>query len=240
MKIMKIYAIILTCAVALWLTGCQEEEIKVYDGENYIQFVKNPDVDSTTVAFLFSPGATELGSSLIVRMAGVGYPVETPYKIVVDRELSTAIEGTHFKLPEKTAFRPGAMRDTTVVTFYRVPEMKTTSFRLVLRLEANETFTPGQHLYRYQTLVVNDKISRPTWWERDGDIEWYYLGEYSDKKFEYFLESSGGVNLDGLPAHEIWMHCIEFKYWLEEQKRLNDGEPLRDENGYEITVPVIG
>jgi hypothetical protein len=238
MKIMKIYAIILTCIAALWLTGCQEEEIKVYSGENYIQFVKNPNVDSTTVAFLFVPGATELDSFVIVRMIGAGYPVETPYVISVDREQSTAIEGTHFKLPEKTAFRPGAMRDTIAIKFYRVPEMKTSSFRLVLRLEANETFTPGQYLYRYQNFVVNDKTSKPVWW--DASVERQYLGAYSDLKFEHFIVATDGVDLTGAPDYEIWLNAVKFKYWLEEQKRLNGGRPLLDENGSEMTVPVNG
>ncbi|MDR1274130.1 MAG: DUF4843 domain-containing protein [Odoribacteraceae bacterium] len=233
---MKKEIITLLAAALLGLSSCQEAGIPLYSGENYIQVVKNLTVDSTTVAFLLAPGATELDSFLIVKTTGSGYPGETPYEISIDRQLTTAVEGTHFKLPTTTAFKPGAMRDTLPVTFYRTPDMKTRSFRLVLRVEENEAFKPGQLQYRHKVFVMHDKIARPDWWTAATT----YLGVYSDLKYQTLIDATGVADLTGASPSEMRVRALQLKYWLEEYKATHDGRPLTEENGDEVTVPING
>jgi hypothetical protein len=234
---MKREIIMLLTTALLGLSSCQEAEIPLYSGENYIQFVKNLTTDSTTVAFLLAPGATELDSFLIVKTTGLGYPAETPYKISIDRQFTTAVEGTHFKLPDKTIFKPGAMRDTLPVTFYRTADMKTNTFRLVLRVEENDAFKLGQVQYQYKVFIVHDNISRPEWWTRD--VSDYYLGAYSDKKYQQFIDVTGIADMTGATLSELRVRTLQLKYWLEEYKMLN-GIPVTEENGDEMTVPING
>jgi hypothetical protein len=235
---MKRKIMMLLAASSFGLSSCQEETIPLYSGENYIQFVKNLRTDSTIVAFLAAPGATELDSFLIVKTTGLGYPVETPYKISVDRQFTTAIEGTHFKLPEKMTFKSWAMRDTLPVTFYRTADMKTNSFRLVLRVEENDAFKPGQVQYQYKVFVVHDKIAQPTWWTVS--ITRSYLGPYSDLKYQKFIEATGIADMTGATPSELRVRALQLKYWLEEYKTLNNGRPMLEVNGDEMTVPVNG
>jgi hypothetical protein len=225
-------------AFTCWLVACREAEIPVYHGDNYIQFVKNLATDSTTVTFLYAPAATELHSELVVKMTGAPALEEQPYTLSIDRQFTTAEEGVHFRLPDKTAFKAGAMRDTLSITFCRVPEMKTRTFRLVLRVGANNHFLPGQREYQYKVFLVHDKISKPEWWDRR--VEQLYLGTYSDLKFQHFIEVTGGGDMTGASASEIRINALKLKYWLEEWKFEHDGEPVREVNGDEMTVPVIG
>ncbi|MDR0765552.1 MAG: DUF4843 domain-containing protein [Odoribacteraceae bacterium] len=224
-------------ALLFLLAACQEAEIPLYNGGNNVQFVKNLARDSTTVAFLLAPGQVEIDSVFIVKTTGLGYPEETPYKISVDRQFTTAIEGTHFQLPGKTTFKPNAMRDTTSVKFYRTPDMKTNSFRLVLRLEGNEFFRVGQGEYLYKVFVVHDKIARPAWWTES--VSSTYLGTYSDLKYQKFIDVTGIADLTGASASEIRVRSLQLKYWLEEYKIAN-GEPFRENNGDEMKVPISG
>jgi hypothetical protein len=221
-----------------FLTGCQKEEVPVYSGNNYIQFVKNLTTDSTTVAFLNAPGATQLDSMLIVKMTGSPYRQEKAYRISVDTRFTTAVEGTHFSLPERTVFKPGQMRDTLAITFYRTADMKTQTYRLVLRVEPNEIFQLGQLQYQYKVFLVHDNISRPTWWT--DAVSTSYLGPYSDLKYQYFIDATGVADLTGATSSDLRINALKLKYWLEEQKALNDGEPVREANGDEMKVSING
>jgi hypothetical protein len=238
---MKYKITTLLLAAVACLAGCNEEEIPLYSGGNHLQFVKNILADSTTVAFLLYQGKAEVDAPVIVKTTGAGYPVETSYKISVDREHSTAIEGTHFRMPTTTSFKPGATRDTTAITFIRVPAMKTDAFRLVLRVEANGAFTPGQEEYRHFVFVVHDKIAPPDWWVAPTAfrIRDYYLGTYSDRKYEKFIEVTGVADLTGATPSELRVLSLQLKYWLDAYEA-EHGEPYREENGDPMTVRVKG
>jgi hypothetical protein len=235
---MKREIIALLAAALLGLSSCQEAEIPLYSGENYIQIVKNLTVDSATVAFLLAPGLTEVDSFLIVKTTGLGYPTETPYKISIDRQLTTAVEGTHFTLPDKMTFKAEAMRDTLPITFHRTPDMKTNAFRLVLRIEENAAFKLGQVQYLYKVFVVHDKIARPEWWT--ASVATSYLGTYSDLKYQTFIDVTGIADMTGAPASEIRVRAIQLKYWLARYKLEHAGDPMREVDGNEMTVPVNG
>jgi hypothetical protein len=232
-KILLIFAGI--CLLAL--PGCQEDKVDLYSGEHYIRFIKNLTLDSTTVAFLFAPGKTELDSTLIVETTGLSYPDEKTYKISVDRQFTTAVEGTHFKLPDKTAFKAGAVRDTLAVKFFRTEDMKSHIYRLVLRVEENENFKLGQLQYQYKVFLIHDNISQPGWWT--ASVSTSYLGAYSDLKYQYFIDVTGVADLTGASMSELRIYALQLKYWLEEQKQLT-GSPVLEANGDEMKVPMNG
>jgi hypothetical protein len=233
---MKKIVLMLVSACLLWLTGCQEDKIDLYHGDHYIRIIKNLTSDSTTVAFLLAPGATELDSMLIVETAGLAYPIEKLYKISVDKQLTTAIEGKHFKLPEKTTFKAGQNRDTIPIKFCRTADMKDQSFRLVLRVEENENFKLGQIQYQYKVFLVHDKISQPAWWTTD--VSYSYLGSYSDLKYQYFIDVTGIADLTDATYSELRVYALKLKYWLEEQKQ--NGHTILEVNGDEMVVPMNG
>jgi hypothetical protein len=228
-------AILLILLIAL--AACREEQIPLYNGGNNIQFVKNLTTDSSSIVFLLAPGKTEIDSALIIKTTGLGYPTETAYKISVDRQFTTAIEGTHFKLPDTTTFKPNAMRDTLFIKFYRTPDLKTNTVRLVLRLEENDAFKLGQIEYRYKVFLVNDLISQPEWWT--ASVVTSYLGAYSNRKYQTFIDVTGIADLTGASPSELRIYALQLKYYLGRYK-LEHGLPLLEEDGSEMVVPING
>jgi hypothetical protein len=229
--------IIITILAAAALLACSEEQVPLYGNEHYIQFVKDIHTDSTVITFFIAPGKDALDSTFIVKTTGTFLPAETPYKITVDEERTTAVRGIHYNLLGRTAIRAGSMRDTATVTFLRVPDMQTRSYRLVLRLEANDYFTPGEPLYRYKVFIIQDMISEPAWWPAFVNS---YLGPYSDGKYKALIAATGEWDFAGVETSEFRARALQLKYYLEKHKLDHGGEPLRDENNAEITIPING
>ena len=77
-------------------------------------------------------------------------------------------------------------------------------------------------------------VARPEWW--DSDVELYYLGSYSQKKFVLFLEVVD-TDLTDATDSEIRNAALKFKQYLID----HEGEPETiDEDGQPMTVPVLG
>ena len=231
---------VLLFCVFSWLGcifGCNEEDIPLYGDQNYIQFVKDLSIDSTTIAFFYAPQATSIDSFVIVKMTGRAYSQDMEYSIVVDSNLTTMQEGIHYKLPSKTYFKATQLRDTFPVTFYKRQELQEHALRLVLRVRSNENFQQGQMEYNYKVFIAHDIISRPSWWT--DEISTNYLGDYSDDKYRYFIQVNEGIDFIEISQSEIRAYALKLKYWLEEQK-IATGKPITDEHGNEITVTVNG
>ena len=118
--------------------------------------------------------------------------------------------------------------DTFYVKLTNYPELTTASAYLCLELKENAVFKLGDRDYRRIYLKVNDNVARPDWW--NSRVENYYLGSYSDLKFRKLVEV---VQPDLSNASEDWIRswALEFKAWL-------DANPISDENGDPMTVPV--
>lgn len=55
----------------------------------------------------------------------------------------------------------------------------------------------GDYLYSRALISITDRLFQPDWWlvndagttENPGNsVDWYYLGEYSEKKYQMFLD----------------------------------------------------
>ena len=217
----------------LWFLGCERESLSPYSGANYIQFVKNLSVDSATVLFpmlMSTPEGVTCDSNIIVSLAML-CDKETEYKISVDTKFTDAVEGTHFRLPERTAFAAGATKDTISIRFLRTEEMKNRSYRLVLRVENNEHFSVGQAQYQYYVFRITDQVSQPTWWNTT--MINYYLGAYSEKKHRLLIYFGKPNTLD---QNGSITAASRLKVYLQQQK--NVGNTVYEEDG--VTEMTVG
>lgn len=221
--------------ILLCFCSCQEAKFTTYDADNYVQFTRSLE-DSTVVSFTFYPGEDELLWALPVEISGIPVESELQYNVVVDKELSTAIEGTHFELLPEMNINPLSVRDTCWLKLKRKPEMKNEEFRIVLRIVDSEVLLRGPLAYSIAIVRVNDKITRPDWWNED--VVDNYLGTYSDKKYSLFIEVTGKADLTDASDSEYRMYALEFKYWLQAQKA--QGNIIREEDNREMTVKVMG
>ena len=185
---MKNRIFVILAFVFVWM-GCDEREIPVYDtGKFYIEF-ENETVDSTIFTFIYYPHNEYYDLPVAMKIAGETAKRDLTYKISVDEELST-VEDKHYSLPETTVFSKGVYHDTCYVRLNKTADLSNRAVRLVLRLEATSDMEVGKLDNAVAIIQISNTVARPSWW--DSNIEQYYLGAYSQKKFVLFLEVTGG------------------------------------------------
>lgn len=231
---MKTYIFLIAGFVFL-LSGCQKTELTVYGTDNYIQF-SNLVKDSVTFPFLFYPGEDEVLFPVPVELAGQSLSANMAYKLVVDEKYSTAIAGFHFDLPDNIVFHAGKYKDTCLIKLIRTPDLKTTEVKLVLRLEGNENFKLGQQDYSMMIIRINDRLVKPEWW--NNRVTTYYLGNYSDLKYELFIQETGVADFTGKSESELRTYALKFKYYLQKEKQA--GRVVKEKDGKEMEVKVLG
>ena len=219
-------------ALAAILFACEEKEIPFYEGTTYLSFVTDISQDSTEVSFFFYPGEDKLDIPVEISLAGKLFDEDIPVRLTVVDSLSDAMENS-YSLPENSVFRAGQVTDTLIVTLHKTPELEEASYHLVLALEETSDYFLGQKEYRNNKIIFTAKASRPEWW--DATITNVYLGNYTQTKFELFMEVTGVGDLDGLSSSEIRALALKFKRYLKAQN-----PPIKDEDGNDMSVTVIG
>lgn len=227
--------VIATLSLSLLCIECQEEQIISYESGNYLQFEKSVS-DSLTFSFIFYPDEEEHIISLPLDLIGFIPQTGLEYLMEVNRQYTTAVEGTHFELPEHFLFRGGHSMDTCFLTVKLTEEMKTTPVRLVLDLKDNGNFRAGQPENRTAVIWISNITSKPDWWT--DDITKVYLGDYSDKKFELFIEVNHIADLTHASDSELRHYALQLKYHLQAEKTA--GRTVTEVNGNEMTVKVLG
>lgn len=241
----------------LGLTSCSQDEIETYKETDNIYFspaeyrygINAPYIDSTGFSFGFKKASiTEQIYKIPIRVQGNISNVDRKIKLTVD-PTSTAIEGTHFTLPDNIVLRAGKEVDTVAVTVKRTPDMKTNSFTLVLNLEENEFFTT-----RMESKIVNiltgktmsyvrfklsfdDKFGQPKGWFVP------YYGTFSEKKFFLMCDLIGldpvifdqNPGSPGLSVSEMGYYQNFMRRYLADQKAA--GNTIYEENGSEMIFP---
>lgn len=221
----------------LAFVACSKEGFKTYDGENFLSFAKNFDKDSTMVSFFFHPGETELIVPLKVDLSGLPLNEEKEYQVVIVPEETTA-NAANYKLEGPFKFRANRDADSLYVKVIKSDDLDTKKLNLVIEIQGNENFIPGISSHGKAKIVLTSIASKPDWW--DSKIEKAYLGKYSDKKFQLFIQVTGITDLTGRTSSEITAWALALKYYL--QKHIDAGNPpIYDEDNNEVMkVPVIG
>lgn len=242
----------------LGLTSCDKEEIEAYQDTDNIYFsnamfppnnISAPLIDSTGFSFgLDNPAITGRIFKIPIRVQGRLSDVDRKVKLTIDPS-STAVEGTHFSLPENIVMHAGKEVDTIEVTVFRAPDMKKSAFTLVLNLEENEFFTTKMKtkviniltqktmsFIRYK-LTFDDKLTQPAGWYVP------YLGVFTAKKFFLMCDL---MNLDpamfaqklgapGLSIPDVTYYQNFMQRYLADQKK--SGNTVYEDDGTEMSFP---
>lgn len=230
-KYVIIFMLILSAA-------CTEEGFKTYSGGNYLSFLTNIKEDSTIMSFYFYPTETELYVNLPVALAGEPLKLDEKFTVSVVGDLTTALPA-NYKLEPEYTFRANQAIDTIRVKVIKTPDdvLKTKEFRLVIQIDPNEVFTPGQTQLRMAKIIFSDLAARPEWWT--SEVSEAYLGEYSEVKYQEFIKVTlGEATLFGEkdPSEKREL-ALYFKYYL--QKMEDAGTPVMD-GSKSMKVTVIG
>jgi hypothetical protein len=115
---------------------------------------------------------------LVVKILGNKSDEERYYRIVIDPDSTTAVEGVHYrKMDELHAFQPGALTDTLKVVLIRealsASHITREERRIFFRVEESDDFTTGLKKGLSMKLSFNNYLSRPRWWD-ERDFYYYH------------------------------------------------------------------
>ena len=214
--------------------ACSTDEIEVYKTGRYVYFTDMP-TDSIKESFFFYPDAETIDVDLYVRYAGREVESDINYQLVVDEELTTAQAGIDYEVDLEPVMSKGQEVDTLRVVLKKTAELDTKDLQLVLRLVENENFQVGPlDSLQSPRIVFTSQSARPTWW--DDEIEEFFLGTYSDEKYQLFITVTGISDMSELSIAEKRIYSLRLKNYLIEQS--NNGNPVMDGN-VEMSVPVL-
>lgn len=232
----KIQSLLLFLIVVSF-AACTKNNGMTYDGDNYINFVKEYSTDSTLHSFAFDTKSEKASVPLEVEIASTIENHGREFKIRFLPAESSAKEGIHFKAINETfTFRGGYSVDTVYIEINKTADLKTNEVCAVFEIIDNGYFKPGILSKVKARVFMTDKLSRPGWW--DSWHEENGLGIYSEKKFRLFIEQTGISNLDynnleDMTYSDMRAYVLRFKSYVLENK-------IKEENGNPMIIPIRG
>lgn len=225
------YSLLLTAFIS-----CKKEAMEVYNAGHYIQFTASL-ADTTNLSFFFYPGKDEVTLALPLRLVGKMPEGNLQYELKVDAKVTTA-EAKHYSLPASFEFRQGLAIDTAYLTIKNSPELATNTYLLAIDIGGTNDVKPGQTTYARRIFRINDMVTKPSWW--DSNMDRFYLGVYTERKFRKFMEFTGVGDLSEKSDTEKTELIKRFKYYLIQMK--DAGTPVLEDDGSDMlsTIPIAG
>lgn len=242
---MKNYIFLLIAAVTV--AGCTKD-LKTYDGKPVVYFQYATETvagraltDSTIISFAYSAVTrTDSIIALPIKVTGLSAATNRTYQLAV-APASTATS-KHYEFVN-TDFTIGAGKylDTVYIKLHRTTDMLSSTFVILLNLQANENFgvdvqsklvTSSTAVSTIiQTIKVNDILKQPKYWLD------YYLGPFSRKKL-YLMSDILGITIDKLDVSasvaELVFYGKFMQRYLNEQKAA--GTPILEDDGTPMTM----
>lgn len=245
----------------LW--GCEKKEIDVFSTDDtgiYFQLVSSyiygtiTESYRDTTAYSFASENASVESSVLratVRTMGKVADYDRPFKVIVDPEGTTAIEGVHYEVNLDTCYIPAGESTAYVrVRFFRTSDLLTGRVRLQLRLQDNEYFTCYFDEYKstnsYTAMgtpisgvtfafSVSEEYEEPSYWNWFG-IE--FFGNWTPQKFlvvnsvcELTVEDWDNAGFSGakISYGRFGFFALAVQNYLQDQA--DAGNPVRDSDG---------
>ncbi len=205
---MKWKIILFVSSLTLVFCACGNQDLSVFttdDSGIYFQRVTSYIYNSTTeyygdsVAYSFASAKASVKSvvlSATIRTMGKVVDYDRPFKVVVDQEGTTAIEGKHYEVNLDTVVVPAGKSTAYVrVRFFRTDDMMEKAVRLAIRLEDNEYFKcyfpeyKNTNAYSATGVMIHgdefvfslsEMYTEPWYWSMFGDG---FFGNWTPKKF---------------------------------------------------------
>ena len=242
------------------LTACEKQEIPVFASDDqgiYFQRVSSFILGSTTeyygdsTAYSFASVAGTVKNAVLsatARTMGKVVDYDRPFKVVIDKEESTAIEGIHYEANLDTVRIPAGASSVYVrVRFFRTDDLTDKTVRLVLRLEDNEYFKcylpeyKNTNAYSVTGAMIrgdryvfslSEMYTAPSYWNSFGDD---YFGSWTPRKYIIVNMACGLTVADwssaGFAGAKVSLGRFSFfavavQKYLQEQA--DAGEPVLD------------
>ena len=145
--------------------SCEENEDGYYDNIPRIYFPEETD----SLSFSFGDKVAENTRHTIkvpVKMMGLNAVKEMKFKVVLNKELSTAEEGVHFSpiQPEYTLAVDSVNAYVPIELIRDNLSEDEVTYKIVLDLEANTDFELGSKENLRAVVTFNNYLEEPSWW----------------------------------------------------------------------------
>ena len=260
---MKWKNMLLTVGSVFILAACEKQDIPVFTSDDhgiYFQRMSSYIYGSTTeyygdsTAYSFASEAGSVKSAVLAataRTMGKVMDYDRPFKVVVDKENSTAVEGVHYEADLDTVKMPAGASSVYVrVRFFRAADLTEKTVRLVLKLEDNEYFkcylpeykntnvytATGAMIHGDQYVFsLSEMYTAPSYWNMFGGD---FFGDWTPQKYVIVNTVCGLTPADwnnaGYAGAKVAYGRFSFfavavqKYL---QERADAGEPVSDSDG---------
>ncbi len=238
--------------LSLLFVACGEESLLVNSNDvAYVQFALNMTTDTTSVSFKMYNEGEDAKIPIEVTVFGQLQQDDLSFSVGVD-EKKTTLSSALYSLPTDCKIRKGLLKDTIYVVLKNDPILKTETKRLELTIVESESVKLGNFVNSKAIVTVTDRLFKPRWWSVNdlGDpknpansVESFYLGRYSEKKYQLFLEllKKDNVVFDG-SSQMMYKYALKLKGKLIEMNGTSDESQwtVTDELGEVMRVPVAG
>ena len=261
---MKLRIILFALISFPFLWSCDKKEIPVFASDDagiYFQRLTNAVYGSTTEYYGDSTDFSFAGTNAIYTSHVLYAPVLTmgkvvdydrPFKVVVDMEETTAVEGKDFEIElDSLVIKAGTSKAEVPVRIIRTETLLEKTLKIVLRLQENEHFKCYLETYKNTNLYTakgeqisgvryvftfNEMYTQPNFWKNYAEKD--YFGEWTAKKYQVVNQVCGLTPID-------WQYANYYGYKMQSarlpffartvriylQEQADAGNPVTDSDG---------
>ena len=261
---MKLRIILFALISFPFLWSCDKKEIPVFASDDagiYFQRLTNAVYGSTTEYYGDSTDFSFAGTNAYYTSHVLYAPVLTmgkvvdydrPFKVVVDMEETTAVEGKDFEIElDSLVIKAGTSKAEVPVRIIRTETLLEKTLKIVLRLQENEHFKCYLETYKNTNLYTakgeqisgvryvftfNEMYTQPNFWKNYAEKD--YFGEWTAKKYQVVNQVCGLTPID-------WQYANYYGYKMQSarlpffartvriylQEQVDAGNPVTDSDG---------
>ena len=261
---MKLRIILFALISFPFLWSCDKKEIPVFASDDagiYFQRLTNAVYGSTTEYYGDSTDFSFAGTNAYytshvlyapVLIMGKVVDYDRPFKVVVDMEETTAVEGKDFEIElDSLVIKAGTSKAEVPVRIIRTETLLEKTLKIVLRLQENEHFKCYLETYKNTNLYTakgeqisgvryvftfNEMYTQPNFWKNYAEKD--YFGEWTAKKYQVVNQVCGLTPID-------WQYANYYGYKMQSarlpffartvriylQEQADAGNPVTDSDG---------
>ena len=261
---MKLRIILFALISFPFLWSCDKKEIPVFASDDagiYFQRLTNAVYGSTTEYYGDSTDFSFAGTNAYYTSHVLYAPVLTmgkvvdydrPFKVVVDMEETTAVEGKDFEIElDSLVIKAGTSKAEVPVRIIRTETLLEKTLKIVLRLQENEHFKCYLETYKNTNLYTakgeqisgvryvftfNEMYTQPNFWKNYAEKD--YFAEWTAKKYQVVNQVCGLTPID-------WQYANYYGYKMQSarlpffartvriylQEQADAGNPVTDSDG---------
>lgn len=226
--------------------SCKKTTDLMYKSDPRVYFYKygrTPDQDSTNYNFSYQDVSVVKDTIYVqLRIMGDATNYDREVNILVD-DSSTAVENQDFAFGPKI-IHAGAYADSIPVYLFKTAKMESGELHLNMTIGTSKDFKPGYTDNSWDltaggsrlnfAINITNQLTKPAFW--DNSLA-YFFGTYSQVKFQYIIVVSGITDWSSSPYPATTTYIVQQVKAALLQYEQDNGHPLLDENGNEVTFP---